>query len=152
MDSQPNIPVVQSYGGYFILALPVQAARNWRERQRAAWVAPCVKSCCPAKNNNDWIFNRIWYISTRDIETMPQKLSRHTFLTRKKVFAMSTVKNHTDFRHFHRLCAFHKPLQEIPMEAIQTARWRSQMLSNQSVQDNVSLYTPLNKQSSGQWN
>ena len=119
--------------GNFVIKLflpkPVQAARNWCERQRAAWVASCVKSRSSAYNNKDWISSWIWYIATRNIETMPRKLARQTFLIIKS-FAISTVQNHTDPGNLQR---FHSLLQEMSMEVIQTARWRSPMLVEPSV-------------------
>ena len=80
----------------------MQAARNWHECQRAAWIASGVKSRSSAYNNNDWISSWIWDISTGNTETMPRKLARQTFLTGKRHLLWAQFKNHTNPRHLHR--------------------------------------------------
>ena len=44
---------------------------------------------------NDWISSWIWYISTHNIETIPRKSVRQTFLTRKKRMCGPGFRNHT---------------------------------------------------------
>ena len=92
---------INTYLSRFATRWTVQATQNWRKHQRAASVASFVKSCSSVYNNNDWISSCVWYISTRTVETVPRKLARETFLTRKWHFSMSTVHNHTDHVHLN---------------------------------------------------
>ena len=56
----------------------MQDIQNWRERQRAAWVASCVKLRSSVYNNNDQISSWEWYISINNIVNIQRKLVRKT--------------------------------------------------------------------------
>ena len=91
--------------------------------QREPTVVGSMKYCSSAYNDNGQISRWIWwYISTQNIETIPQKLVRQTFLTRTKHLLWAQFKNHADPGHLHRFLSVLEILTGPPVRGRQL--WR----------------------------